>query len=338
MRFVLVATMKNEGPHLLEWVAHHKRLGFDDIVIFQNGSTDLTERSLQAMSKAGIIQYHLNEFKPTYVNPPYQNRALRRASQTEAYKNADWCIGLDGDEFLHIKTPEGTLQSLVEAVENRAGRVDEIRLNWRQFGNSFIDHFDGRMMTERFTLADPVDLISSQLVAVKTLFRTKSFLRPGIHLPKDPLIPETIMSNGSGLLQSEFHVKGFRSTDPGQRAFGQVNHYAVRDTESFLLKSARGSASNVTRRVDLRYWNFLNFNDSEDKGLYDQLPLTRQGMAALDEMTDGRLMAIRRRSTRKWQVAIKGMRENPEFENMYQMLVSLKTDQAESTEAPAKTE
>ena len=32
----LVATVKNEGPYLWEWVAHHNSIGFDNIVIFQN--------------------------------------------------------------------------------------------------------------------------------------------------------------------------------------------------------------------------------------------------------------------------------------------------------------
>ena len=32
----LVATVKNEGPYLWEWFAHHNSIGFDNIVIFQN--------------------------------------------------------------------------------------------------------------------------------------------------------------------------------------------------------------------------------------------------------------------------------------------------------------
>ncbi|WP_166418601.1 glycosyltransferase family 2 protein [Cochlodiniinecator piscidefendens] len=327
-RYVLVATMKNEGPHLLEWVAHHKRLGFDDIIIFQNGSTDFTDRSLQVMDKAGIVQYHLNEFRPNFQNPPYQNRALRRASHTEAYQNADWCIGLDGDEFLHIKTPEGTLDSLVSAVEQRAGEVDEIRLNWRLFGNSFLDSFDERMMTERFTWADRDDLVTTRMIPVKTLFRTKSFLRPGIHLPKEPQKETLRFSNGSGLPQEAFETSGFRSLDPGQRAFAQINHYAVRDIESFLLKSARGSASNVGRQVNMQYWNRFNYNQVEDTGLRDLMPKTVDEMAVLDDLTNGRLMGIRRRSFRQWRVGVRQLREEPEFAKLHRRLASQKSQAA----------
>ena len=60
-RFLLVTTVKDEGPHILEWVAWHRLCGFDRIMVFQNGSTDLTQRSLRVMHHHGIIEYVPNE-------------------------------------------------------------------------------------------------------------------------------------------------------------------------------------------------------------------------------------------------------------------------------------
>ncbi len=321
MRFLLVATVKDEGPHLLEWVAHHKRIGFDDIVIYQNNSTDFTDLSLRVMAQAGLIEYHLNNFKKSHPNPPYQNRALRRASLTQAYADADWCIGLDGDEFLHIKTPEGTLQSLVEAVEGKAGKVDEIRLNWRIFGNSFLNRFDTQMMTERLTRAEPEERLQTEKIPVKTLFRTTSFKRPGIHLPKEPLKPELRFTNGSGLLPECIPMSGFRSSDEDMGCFARINHYAVRDTESFLLKSARGSASNTSRTINMRYWRRFNRNQVEELGLYNQLDLTKAKMEELSDQTNGRLMHIRRRSMRNWRLKIRELRNDPDYMRLYNSLI-----------------
>ena len=42
MTKTVITTMKNEGAFLLEWVAHHKALGFDDLVICTNDCTDAT--------------------------------------------------------------------------------------------------------------------------------------------------------------------------------------------------------------------------------------------------------------------------------------------------------
>lgn len=38
MSFTLFSAMKNEAPFLLEWVAYHKAIGFDRIVIYSNDS------------------------------------------------------------------------------------------------------------------------------------------------------------------------------------------------------------------------------------------------------------------------------------------------------------
>ena len=40
--FTVVSTMKNEGPYILEWVAHYKALGFDRIVVCTNDCEDTT--------------------------------------------------------------------------------------------------------------------------------------------------------------------------------------------------------------------------------------------------------------------------------------------------------
>ena len=34
--FTLVSTVKDEAPYLWEWVAYHRMIGFNDILIFQN--------------------------------------------------------------------------------------------------------------------------------------------------------------------------------------------------------------------------------------------------------------------------------------------------------------
>lgn len=42
LKVALVATAKDEGPFVLEWVAYHRLAGFDPIIIYQNDSTDGT--------------------------------------------------------------------------------------------------------------------------------------------------------------------------------------------------------------------------------------------------------------------------------------------------------
>ena len=52
-RKVLFSAVKNEAPFLLEWIAYHKVIGFDEIVICSNPSTDGTEEILAPLALAG---------------------------------------------------------------------------------------------------------------------------------------------------------------------------------------------------------------------------------------------------------------------------------------------
>ena len=60
---LLVATVRNEGPNILEWVAHHRLCGFDRIQIFQNDSTDNTVRTLRILDRLGVIEFFQNNYR-----------------------------------------------------------------------------------------------------------------------------------------------------------------------------------------------------------------------------------------------------------------------------------
>lgn len=47
----IVSTMKNEGPFILEWIAHHRAIGVDDFLIYTNDCTDGTDRLLDALAR-----------------------------------------------------------------------------------------------------------------------------------------------------------------------------------------------------------------------------------------------------------------------------------------------
>jgi hypothetical protein len=47
----------------------------------------------------------------------------------------------------------------------------------------------------------------------------------------------------------------------------QLNHYAVRSIESFLVKCDRGHVLHTHKDIDLAYYEGMNFNDEEDKSI-----------------------------------------------------------------------
>ena len=301
---LLVATVKNEGPNILEWVAHHRLCGFDRIQIYQNDSTDTTVQTLRTLDRLGVIEY----FDNRHNKGAHQMRAYRRAARTPAYDDCDWCMVLDGDEFLTVKTGDGTVSDLIEACPE----VDGILVNWRVFGANGHTDLGRELVTERFTQAEPAgDIVETHLTPFKPLFRTKSFGRPGIHLPRDPRKRDYSFANGSGLADPDFHRKNWRSFDPERRKLAQVNHYAVRDLGSFLLKNERGSANAPHRAVGQAYWAQHNRNEEQDLSLANRSEALWAEMRALDAASDGQLLRLRNRAHRQWRIALENLLEQP---------------------------
>jgi hypothetical protein len=298
---LLVTTVKDEGPNILEWVAHHRLCGFDHIQIYQNDSTDFTKRTLRVLDRMGVIEFHNN----SNPNGAHQIQAYRRASWSEAHAKSDWCMVLDGDEFLNVKIGERQVTDLTETC----AEADAILVNWKLFGTSGHREIGDALITERFIQAEDDARIEKFLTAFKPLYRTRSFKRAGIHLPKVPLIEEPMFVNGSGLPDGSFDRVNWRSKDPKRRSLAQVNHYITRDLQSFLLKRARGSANAPNRDIGLRYWNAFNRNEATDRSLADRSEAVWAEMNRLNEMSDGRLMYLRAKSLRVWRKRYKDASE-----------------------------
>lgn len=312
---LLVATVKNEGPNILEWVAHHRLCGFDRIQIYQNDSTDATVQSLRTLDRLGVIEY----FDNRHNKGAHQMRAYRRAARTPSYSDCEWCMVLDGDEFLSIKTGNGKVADLIATSPD----ADAFLVNWRVFGSNGHRDLGRELVIERFTQAEPAsDIVETHLTPFKPLFRTSSFARPGIHLPRDPRKPDLIYANGSGLTGDAFFLKNWRSYDPEERKFAQVNHYAVRDLASFLLKHDRGSANAPHRNVSDGYWAQHDRNDEEDLGLARTAPDVLAEMQRLDEMSGGQLLRLRSRAFRQWRIALDSLLERPSMAAMRNAILS----------------
>ena len=97
---LLVTTVKDEGPNILEWVAHHRVCGFDTIFVYQNGSTDLTVRALRTLDSISAIRFFNNS---SFASP--QIRAYARAAKESEFEEADYCLALDDDEFFRCDLP-----------------------------------------------------------------------------------------------------------------------------------------------------------------------------------------------------------------------------------------
>lgn len=279
-RTAIVTTMKNEAPFILEWLAWHRAIGVDDFLIYTNDCTDGTDTMLDLLQSKGLVQHRDNPYRAMDLKP--QHAALQAAEAEPVMQDCGWGICMDVDEFITIKLGDGRLPTLYAAMEAAMPGANMIALTWRLFGNADIHAYQDRFVTEQFTRCAP-ELIRKphQAWGFKTLFRNiEIYKKLGVHRPKG-LIPDlwdqVRWLNGSGRpMPRQMFRNGWRSTT---ETYGydwvQLNHYAVRSAESFLVKRDRGRVNHVDRDQGLNYWFRMNHNADQDHAGLARLPMLR---------------------------------------------------------------
>ena len=129
-RITAVSMMKDEGPFVLEWIAHHLAVGFTDIVVYTNDCSDGTDDMLIRLEELGLAHHRRNVI-PEGLRP--QPSALNHAQAEPLVGESDWVLVFDADEFLCIRYGDGTLDTLLDAV--KAQDANGIVITWRIFGS-----------------------------------------------------------------------------------------------------------------------------------------------------------------------------------------------------------
>ncbi len=326
-KILLVTTVKNEGPNILEWVAHHRLCGFDPIMVFQNDSTDTTVKSLRLLDELGVIQFVNNNRR--WGSP--QIRAYARASASDAFANAEYCLAIDGDEFFRCDLPGNTVQALLEATD----RPDALRLNWQNFGSGGHLGLSDQLVSERYVHSASTETVRLGLEGYKTLFRTDAFARMGVHQARHPKRETGRVVNGSGLEEDGYAWKGWRCSDPGGMSMARIHHYPIRDAVSFLLKRARGSAHQSFRDVGHAYWKRFDVSETEDRTLATRAPAVKAEMMRLDELSGGRLFRLRRRAFQMWRAEFRALLQDEEFKTFFEELKARQAERRPRETAPA---
>ena len=315
----IVTTMKNEGPFILEWIAYHRMIGIDNFLVYTNDCTDGTDDLLKTLQDKGIVQHRDNPYRKTKLPP--QHAALQAAEKEQVIQKADWLICMDVDEYINIKCGDGRLADLWEAARD----ANMIALTWRLFGNSDIHHFDDRPIIEQFTRSAPeLARKPHQAWGFKTLFQNIGiFKKLGVHRPKGlkPQLWENIRwINGSGApMPKTMFRNGWRSTSA---TYGydlvQLNHYAVRSAESFLVKRDRGRVNHVDRDQGLSYWFRMNNNAEEETSIQRMIPALRVEYDAL--LADPEIAAAHARCVQLHREKITELKGQDEFLRLYDEL------------------
>lgn len=315
-RTAIVTTMKNEGPFILEWLAYHRAIGVDDFLIYTNDCTDGTDTMLDMLQEKGLVQHRENPFRDSGLKP--QHAALQAAESEPVMQDCGWGICMDVDEFINIRIGDGTLASLYAAM----GEANMISLTWRLFGNADVHGYEDRFLLDQFTRCAPeVIRKPHQAWGFKTLFRNIDIYKKlGVHRPKG-LIPDlwdqVKWLNGSGKpMPRTMFRNGWRSS---LETYGydwvQLNHYAVRSAESFLVKRDRGRVNHVDRDQGMNYWFRMNHNLEEDRSIQRMIPRLQAEFDRL--LADPDIRAAHDHSVRCHREKIAELRATENYERFF---------------------
>ncbi|MDA9207729.1 glycosyltransferase family 2 protein [Octadecabacter sp.] len=238
-RHHLMSSVKNEAIYLLEWVAHHKALGFDEIFIATNDSNDGTAPLLRKLDTNGFVKFSRNKCPPDKI-PQHEGYIVLR--DRFAVDECDWLMILDVDEFLFVEGEDGTVGSLTAQAPSD---VDIIALNPLNFGTAPAPR-QGEMVTKRFQYRLPDKDGSNR--SIKSITRNPSRFK-GAHNhhltqpnPAQPLLVQRADGSTFTIAEKTKLWTVLRNTpiENVSHDLAFYNHYSIKSRAEYIMRQHRG--------------------------------------------------------------------------------------------------
>ena len=267
------ASVRDEAPYMLEWLAYHRVLGVDRFVIYDNESSDGTSELLATLARQGLLSHC-----------PYPDSLAGAAPiQPAAYQDlvakfgesTDWLIFLDPDEFIVPRKDDS-----VPALLQRFADAPALSVYWRLFGSSGLLNQGDALVMERFLRCS--EQAATVNLLVKTFFRPCYLQATRVHLP--------FLKEGRVLDEQR------RVLDPHQGGCGlhpshqlaAINHYFTKSREEWARKRARGRVDlPFTEQREIRSesdFALHDCNETEDRRILDFLQATKAEMRELEKL------------------------------------------------------
>ncbi len=228
----LIATVRNEGLYLLEWLAWHRCLGIKDFFVYSNDNTDGSDALLFALARAGLITWLENS---DHGAAPPQFKAYGHAlSVVPQILNYRWAAIIDADEFIMLDFDKYDGIMAFMNSQNRQG-VDAIGLNWLFFGANGHQAWSDDLTIRRFKSREPCANNH-----VKVILRPNKFLYSTCHYPIAFRHAKYGFFNERGT--PHIYLKSGRPalSDKPSAENAWINHYYCRSAREFIWKKARG--------------------------------------------------------------------------------------------------
>lgn len=310
-RILVPTCMKNEGPFILEWLAWHRAIGVTDFVVFTNDCTDGSERLLERLDQLGYVKHMPNPALAT-GRPHFQPDALQYVVHLPSFREADYVISMDVDEFINVRTGEGRLQDLLEA----AGDFDVLSISELNHGCGGRHRFEPGFVCEQYP-GHQTEMPGNKRAqrGVKSIVR----LSPRIQKVRNHR-PDVLNGLGSAVwLDGSGRPRGELSADPGENGWDcrgsydlvSLDHFPLRSLQCYLVKMHRGDVVVANKGVSQRYWRTRNHSENFSSDLGTGLARMRAEFDRL--LTDPETRTLHEACIAAHQARISDLSSNPEY-------------------------
>lgn len=256
----ICAIFKDEAEDLLEWIAYHLSIGFDHIVLFDNGSVDGGAARVSNSPFAGFVTII------DWPERPGQLSAYRHFCQHMAM-SFEWVAFIDIDEFVHPLEDDS-----IKAVLPRYGSASGVLVEWLVFGPSGHVERPTGLVIENYDIRLPED--HPRCGWVKSILRVADI----VDVRESPHV---------------FDVSGKLCNTRGEWVPAHawihpchdvlvLNHYFTKSQEDWDTKTARGAVILAEGRGYYRRREFeehANAATERDDRIQRFVPLVKQVLA-----------------------------------------------------------
>ncbi len=242
----VVASARNEGPYLLDWIAHHLAVGFNHLFIYTNDNTDGSDALLEILARAGVITWLDNKIGPQ-SRPQFRAyaHALSILPQTLDYR---WTLVADLDEYFAYDAERFRSVSDYLAWQE-VRRAEAIALPWLIYVAGRGDIWRDAPCTERFINRDPQ--VNNH---VKSMFRSNLHWSSTCHNPIPMLdlpINYRAQNRAPHIAKQPENNKALAQNPQATHAW--IAHYIFKSAPEALMKlhRGRGDAARAGKPADM---------------------------------------------------------------------------------------